>query len=139
MVIRAKFQEYVTRFVALASQYEEQAHGQTTIGLNRTNTPESSRYMGTGLVFADEPSRYKEISANASRIEGWRSTTSYKYLQDDHKAWLVSRSIKVMDVKRVISLLKVARTLTSQDISALFRGFLQHIVTDQQIIEVRTG
>ncbi|KAG0055256.1 hypothetical protein BGZ83_009188 [Gryganskiella cystojenkinii] len=135
MVIRAKFQEYVTRFVALASQYEEQAYGQTTIGLNRTNTPESNKYMGTGLVFADETSRYKEISANSSRIEGWRQTTSYQYLQEDHKAWLATRSIRVMDVKRVISLLKSARTLSGQDISSLFRGFLQHIVTDQQIIE----
>lgn len=82
MVIRARFQEYVTRFVQLASQYEDQTYGQTTIGINRINTPESSKYMGTGLVFSDESSRLKEIAANASRIEGWRATTSYKYLQE---------------------------------------------------------
>jgi len=82
MVIRARFQEYVTRFVQLASQYEDQTYGQATIGINRINTPESSKYMGTGLVFSDESSRLKEIAANASRIEGWRATTSYKYLQE---------------------------------------------------------
>ncbi|KAG0357095.1 hypothetical protein BGZ54_000457 [Gamsiella multidivaricata] len=134
-VIRAKFQDYVTRFVQLASQYEEQTYGQTTIGLNRVNTPESTKYLGTGLVFADETSRAREIAANASRIEGWRATTSYTYLQEDHKAWLSSRSIKCMDVKRVISLLKLARTLSPQDVSTLFKGFLQNISTDEQIIE----
>ncbi|KAF9954075.1 hypothetical protein BGZ72_004937 [Mortierella alpina] len=135
MVIRAKFQDYVTRFVQLASQYEEQTYGHTTIGINRTNTPESAKYLGTGLVFADEASRAREISVNASRIEGWRGTTSYKYLQEDHKAWLATRSIRCMDVKRVISLLKLARTLSPQDVAVLFKGFLQNIVTDKQIIE----
>ncbi|KAF9101080.1 hypothetical protein BGX29_006015 [Mortierella sp. GBA35] len=135
MVIRAKFQEYVTRFVQLASQYEDQTYGQTTIGINRINTPESSKYMGTGLVFSDDGSRSREIAANASRIEGWRATTSYNYLQEDHKAWLATRSIRCMDVKRVISLLKLARSLSAQDVSTLYRGFLQNIVTDEQIIE----
>ncbi|KAF9900190.1 hypothetical protein EC991_007792 [Linnemannia zychae] len=135
MVIRARFQEYVTRFVQLASQYEDQTYGQTTIGINRINTPESSKYMGTGLVFSDESARIKEIAANASRIEGWRATTSYKYLQEDHKEWLSTRSIRCMDVKRVISLLKLARSLSSQDVSILYKGFLQNIVTDEQIIE----
>ncbi|KAF9918434.1 hypothetical protein BX616_008874 [Lobosporangium transversale] len=135
MVIRAKFQDYVARFVQLASQYEEATYGQTTIGLNRTNTPESIKYLGTGLVFIDEASRAREIAANSSRIEGWRSTTSYKYLQEDHKTWLASRSIRCMDVKRIISLLKLPKTLSPQDVSTLFKGFLQNISTDEQIIE----
>ncbi|KAF9344499.1 hypothetical protein BGX26_004300 [Mortierella sp. AD094] len=82
MVIRAKFQEYVARFVQLASQYEEQTFGRTTIGLNLSNTPESAKYLGTGLVFTDETSRSREIVGNSMRIEGWRTTTSYKYLQE---------------------------------------------------------
>ncbi|KAF9585446.1 hypothetical protein BGW38_002360 [Lunasporangiospora selenospora] len=135
MAIRAKFQEYVARFVQLASLYEEQVYSQTTIGLNKTNTPESAKYLGTGLVFMDETTRSKEVSVNSSRIEGWRLTTSYKYLQEDHKAWLATRTIRCMDVKRVISLLKLARALPQQDVSVLFRGFLQNIVTDKQIIE----
>ncbi|KAG9063474.1 hypothetical protein KI688_004358 [Linnemannia hyalina] len=90
MVIRARFQEYVTRFVQLASQYEDQTYGQTTIGINRINTPESSKYMGTGLVFSDESSRLKEVAANASRIEGWRATTSYKYLQETGRVYIRS-------------------------------------------------
>ncbi|KAF9337706.1 hypothetical protein BG006_003342 [Podila minutissima] len=135
MVIRAKFQDYVTRFVQLAAQYEEQTYGQTHIGINQQNTPESSKYLGTGLVFSDETSRAREIAVNASRIEGWRATTSYQYLKDDHKVWLTTRTIRCMDVKRVIALLKQAKSLAPQDVSVLFRGFLQHIVSDKQVIE----
>ncbi|KAF9357867.1 hypothetical protein BGX34_009193 [Mortierella sp. NVP85] len=90
MVIRAKFQEYVARFVQLASLYEEQTDGQTSIGLSRTNTPESAKYLGTGLVFTDESSRSREIAANASRIEGWRATTSYTYLQETGRVYIKS-------------------------------------------------
>lgn len=43
-----------------------------------------------------------------------------------------------MDVKRVISLLRLSRSLSSQDVSTLYRGFLQNIVTDEQIIEAST-
>lgn len=53
----------------------------------------------------------------------------------DHKEWLATRSIRCMDVKRVISLLRLSRSLSSQDVSTLYRGFLQNIVTDEQIIE----
>jgi hypothetical protein len=42
-----------------------------------------------------------------------------------------------MDVKRVISLLKLAKTLSPQEVSSLYRGFLQNIATDEQIIEVK--
>ncbi|KAF9114811.1 hypothetical protein BGX27_009759 [Mortierella sp. AM989] len=135
MAIRAKLQEYVTRFVQLASQYEEVTYGETTIGLNKANTPESVKYLGTGIVVPDDASRSREITANSMRIEGWRKTSSYQYLQEDHKAWLLSRSIKCMDVKRVISLLKMAKTISHQDVSTLYRGFVQNITTDEQIIE----
>ncbi|KAF9150321.1 hypothetical protein BGX20_005736, partial [Mortierella sp. AD010] len=135
MAIRAKFQEYVARFVQLASQYEEQTFGRTTIGLNLSNTPESAKYLGTGLVFTDEVSRSREILGNSMRIEGWRATTSYTYLQEDHQTWLSSRSIKCMDVKRVISLLKMSRTLSNQEASSLYRGFFLNITTNEQIIE----
>lgn len=42
-----------------------------------------------------------------------------------------------MDVRRVISLLKLARTLSPQDVATLYKGFLKNISTDEQIIEVR--
>ena len=37
--------------------------------------------LGSGLVFVDEAMGTKELMANASRIEGWRRTILYQYLQ----------------------------------------------------------
>lgn len=74
--IRAKFQDYVFRFVRLAAIYEEQVYHATKIGWN---SPETT--LGYGPVFPDEASKQKELNANAHRIEGWRQTISYKYYQ----------------------------------------------------------
>ena len=36
--------------------------------------------LGSGMVFVDDALGVKELTANASRIEGWRRTLSYQYL-----------------------------------------------------------
>lgn len=74
--IRAKFQDYVFRFVRLAGVYEEQMYGQTQIGW-----PSNETHLGYGPVFQDEASKKRELNANANRIEGWRQSISYKYYQ----------------------------------------------------------
>lgn len=74
--IRAKFQDYVFRFVRLAAIYEEQVYHTTKIGWT---SPEN--VLGYGPVFQDEASKKRELNANAQRIEGWRQTISYKYYQ----------------------------------------------------------
>lgn len=74
--IRAKFQDYVFRFVRLAALYEEQVYGETHIGWNS-----EKNVLGYGPVFADDLAQQKELNAYANRIEGWRQTISYKYYQ----------------------------------------------------------
>ncbi|KAF9974181.1 hypothetical protein BGZ73_002465 [Actinomortierella ambigua] len=135
MAVRAKCQEYVTRFVQLASHYEAHIHGQTTIGICKQNTPESTKYLGSGLVFQDETSKMKELAFNANRIEGWRGTTSYKYLQRETQIWLNTRSIRTMDLRRIMTLLRTNKPIPSQDVARLYRGFLTTIVSDEQINE----
>ncbi|KAG0224302.1 hypothetical protein BGW42_005198 [Actinomortierella wolfii] len=135
MAVRAKCQEYVTRFVQLASHYEAHTYGHTTIGISKENTPESVKYLGTGLVFQDESSKMKELAANANRIEGWRNTTSYKYLQRETQTWLNTRSIRTMDLRRITTLLRANKSIPPQDVARLYRGFLTTIVTDEQINE----
>lgn len=83
-LIRARFTEYVTRFIRLASRYEEDTQGTTKIGFSSspfTSIPGGDPQLGSGLVFVDEAMGTKELVANASRIEGWRKTIPYQYLQ----------------------------------------------------------
>lgn len=77
-----RFAEYVTRFVRLASRYEEEVTGSTTFGYPSGAFVENlSRpsQLGSGIVFNDDTLGMKELSANAHRIEAWRKTSSYRY------------------------------------------------------------
>jgi len=78
-----RFTEYVTRFVRLASRYEEEITGTTTFGYPSapfTEVPGKTPRLGSGIAFTDEATCLKELIANAHRIEAWRKTNSYKYL-----------------------------------------------------------
>lgn len=73
------------RFIRLASRYEEDVIGMTTIGYPSTvfnEGPGESSQLGSGMVFLDEPAGLREVTANASRIEGWRRTQTYHYFQE---------------------------------------------------------
>ncbi|KAJ3748768.1 mesa protein [Lentinula detonsa] len=126
-LVRVRFMEYVMRFVKLASRYEEETY---TLGLvekegNRPKTKvgyPSSPFMegqggganayfgqlGSGLVFNDEASGIKELVANASRIEGWRGTNSYRYFIEDFAHHLAHAPIRNFDVFHQILRLKHA-------------------------------
>jgi len=82
-LVRMRFTEYVTRFVRLASRYEEEITGTTTFGfpsLHFSETPGRPPKLGSGIAFSDDTTCLKELGANSHRIEAWRKTNSYKYL-----------------------------------------------------------
>lgn len=77
-----RFMEYVSRFVRLASRYEEEVTGTTKFGYPSsffTEMPGQAPTLGSGIAFVDEPTCSRELVANAHRIEAWRKTTSYQY------------------------------------------------------------
>lgn len=76
-LVRMRFTEYVARFVRLASRYEEVAAGTTSLGY--VSAPFVDGSLGSGIVFPDEAIAFKELTMNASRIEGWRRSKSYQY------------------------------------------------------------
>ena len=84
-VIRARFTDYVQRFVRLAARYEEEATGSTSIGYPcipyRHGTLGALGTLGSGIVFPDETSGAKDLAVNAPRIEGWRASPSYQHYQ----------------------------------------------------------
>lgn len=78
-----RFTEYVTRFVRLASRYEEEITGNTALGYPSAPFIESAGRppkLGSGIIFTDDTNGWKELVANAHRIEAWRKTNSYHYL-----------------------------------------------------------
>lgn len=77
--MRVRVQEYGGHFVRLASRYEEEVRGQTTIGY--PSLAFSGKQLGGGFVLGDEPTVQRELLASASRIEAFQKTTTYLYLQ----------------------------------------------------------
>ncbi|CAO3644707.1 unnamed protein product [Mucor hiemalis] len=128
--IRAKFQDYVFRFVRLAATYEEQIYHTTNIGWS---SPEA--LLGNGPVFQDEISKQRELNANGQRIEGWRQTISYKYYQRDLTNWVQNSCIKDLDIYRQISKLKRLRQIPDHEVASIYEAFLNNIVTHRQVIE----
>lgn len=79
-----RFTEYVTRFLRLASRYEEEITGSTSFGFPSapfTEIPGQPPRLGSGIAFSDEATCLRELAANAQRIEAWRRTNSYNYLK----------------------------------------------------------
>ena len=96
-MIRARLAEYVFRFLRIAARYEENLTGTTDIGFTTHGFSETGvspalaglgiaqgfgGSLGSGIVLADEHVSMREVSTNASRVEGWRNTKSYDYWRE---------------------------------------------------------
>lgn len=136
LAIRAKFADYVQRFVGLAALCEEESGLATRIGINQTNTPDhTGGQLGHGVVFIDEPSKQREILANRTRIEGWKESLSYRYYCQDFQRLLKERAIPNLYPARQISKLRMLRHLPDKELEAIYRAFLDNIISSEQIIE----
>ncbi|KAG8846289.1 hypothetical protein FRB96_002041 [Tulasnella sp. 330] len=147
-MIRARVAEYVSRFIRIAACYEETAFGTTSIGFPTqpfSETGVSSAMgipqgfcgsLGSGMVFGDEVSSSKEMSWNASRVEGWRLTRSYEYLQQDFQVWLETRPIKKMDIKHQISRLRYAKAVSDSEMDLIMHTMSEDVRTYEQIVEL---
>lgn len=69
------------RFVRLAALYEDQVYQESKISWTPDTEADPTGLLGSGSVFSDDATKQRELAANASRIEGWRQTLSYKYFQ----------------------------------------------------------
>ena len=72
------------RFVRVASRYEEEITGSTTIGYpshGYIERPGEKPRLGSGMYFSDDAACARDLVVNAGRIEGWRRTECYRLLQ----------------------------------------------------------
>lgn len=74
--IRLRMVDFVSRFVRLAAYQEYQQTGVVKIGYPSIAYREGR--LGSGVVFADETTKQREMRVNTHRIDAWRRTRSYK-------------------------------------------------------------
>jgi hypothetical protein len=150
-LVRARFQEYVLRFVRVASRYEEEIRGQTSIGFPSKSFSEGR--LGSGIVFLDEHNGQKELATNAMRIEAWTKTTTYLYyqqvlsdaeecfedtdglLQDFHKS-LATTSLEGFDVAHQLWRLRHARNMSDGEVELILRTIAGKMHSYTPVIEV---
>jgi hypothetical protein len=135
--IRAKFEAYVMRFVHLAALYEQRTLGEAVIGFPLPDPmfhKKTIRGYGS-ILFPDEASETRELDVNKSRIEAWRTTTSFAYYRDDFSRFVETRAISGMNIERDLALLKQLKNMPAEQVNKMYASLLQHVVTDDQIIE----
>ncbi|KAF5346342.1 hypothetical protein D9758_011477 [Tetrapyrgos nigripes] len=139
-LVRVRFTEYVTRFVRLASRYEEEAFGSTKIGPPTSSfqegIPTRSAQLGSGVVFNDDQAGMKELVANAHRIEAWRLTNSYRYFAVDIAKSQATNPIRGMDVLHQIFRLRHAKKMSDSEVYTILRRIADEVKTYEQVTEV---
>lgn len=75
--IRNRFKDWLWRFIRKAGSYEEMAYGETIVG---PETEDGFIIPGHGLLWPDDATKMRELSASQMRFEGWRGGISYHYL-----------------------------------------------------------
>ncbi|KAI5832083.1 spindle pole body interacting protein [Schizophyllum commune Tattone D] len=137
--VRLRFTEYVTRFVRLASRYEEEVTGTTQIGYPSQPFIEGGQgrlpQLGSGIMFNDDASLMRELAANSHRLEGFRHTTSHRYLMADFAKQQIHNRIKGCDVLHQIFRLKHAK-ISDMEASVIMRTLVENCRTYEQAVEL---
>ncbi|KAH8925416.1 spindle pole body interacting protein [Atractiella rhizophila] len=137
-VIAARFTEYLQRIIRLASKYEEEKNGNTTIGYTSRGVM-GQNTLGSGLLTADGSTANawsREVEANAGRIEGWRATKSYRIWREDFAKYLENKSIQGFDVWYQLTRIRLGRKLPPSETLYISRALAQNTRTDDQITEL---
>ncbi|GAA6027633.1 hypothetical protein JCM8097_007956 [Rhodosporidiobolus ruineniae] len=140
-VIRARFTDYVSRFVRLASRYEEDTTYTTSIGFRSSAFSDGSRggygaqpSLGAGITGADEGAVAREAAGSAARIERWMKTDSYKLYQQHFRQFLHDSPVQGFDLTHQLVRLRQSRQLSSVEAKLIFQTLAKNIRTDEQVV-----
>ncbi|KAF9787957.1 spindle pole body interacting protein [Thelephora terrestris] len=137
-LVRARFTDYVWRFLRLAARYDEEVSGSTTSGwptAGYTDRGERPR-LGSGLAVFDDLAGVRELQANASRIEGWKQTRMCQYWDIDFKKSLTTDAIQGVDIYHQLSRLRHGKNIPDAEVELMMRTFAENLQTYDQVVEL---
>ncbi|TRM70139.1 docking domain of Afi1 for Arf3 in vesicle trafficking-domain-containing protein [Schizophyllum amplum] len=137
--VRLRFTEYVTRFVRLASRFEEEVTGTTKIGYPSQAFTEGGHgrlpQLGSGVMYNDDATLIRELALNAHRLEAFRHTLSHRYLMSDFAKQQIHNRIKGCDVLHQIFRLKHAK-ISDMEASVIMRTLVENCRSYEQVVEL---
>jgi hypothetical protein len=81
--VRARWRDWIVRFTRMAAAFEEMVYGASALWIGHE---ENHVIRGHGYVWPDDQSKIRDLTANMTRIEGWRGCRSYHaYVQVSSK------------------------------------------------------
>ena len=146
----------------MASRYEEDTIGSTTIGFPGAPFNEGlgdTPQLGSGIVFLDDVVGSREVAANASRIEGWRRTPMYRTFQEvnlsllkcfkrgflipghvlqDFKRSRTTCAIRGFDIHHQLWRLRSVKHMQDTEAELIMRTLVNAVQTYDQVVEVRS-
>ncbi|KAF2770036.1 spindle pole body interacting protein [Teratosphaeria nubilosa] len=163
--IRAKFRKWVVKFLRIAAAFEETVYGASALQVTASPTPTQGSFpegdpgsphiptpgsgrrptqpeddlppevTGHGYVWPSPTMRQQELSANATRIEGWRNTRSYYNYIQDMAGFYMHRPIKTIDIQHLHD--KLSKLRLSPPTSAnIYLAICAAVHTEQEILQL---
>jgi hypothetical protein len=171
-IIRAKFRAYITKFTRIAAAFEETVYGASSLSVigpteveeSSPNTPNATKaskifpqdpnaLKGHGYVWPSDDAKGRELSASASRIEGWRNTRSYYTFISDLASHTVKNNLSptspmsmtnmlaakpstpYLDIYHALSRLRTLRLLPSEA-GAIYMALNAYCIDYDSILEL---
>jgi hypothetical protein len=157
MSIRARFAEYVYRYLQLAARYEEDTQHSTEVGYPSMPYAVDSRTgkgtLGSGIRFSDEVNGLRELNTNAARIEGWRKGASYEYWVHVRNGYIAyycpandsiqdfqneveNNPIRGFDLEHQILRLRNGKGVPEGEVALIIKTICENVKTYDQVVEV---
>lgn len=138
--LRARFAEYVYRFLQLASRYEEDTQRMTCVGYPCSQYTYNNRTgqgsLGSGLRFSEEVAGLREVSINAARIEGWRKSPSYEYWVQDFQNLQETNPIQGFDLEHQILRLRNGKSVPDGEVALILKTLCENVRSYDQVVEL---
>ncbi|KAA8908636.1 docking domain of Afi1 for Arf3 in vesicle trafficking-domain-containing protein [Sphaerosporella brunnea] len=127
--VRAKMRDWIIRFTHMAAAFEEMVHGASALWIGHE---ENHVLRGHGHVWPDEQSKHRDLAANMSRIEGWRTTRSYHAYVQDVQSSYVAKPIKIMDLNHQMDRLRTLK-LSPEEAGKIYQAVKEYVNDYEEI------
>ncbi|GAA99631.1 uncharacterized protein L969DRAFT_86901 [Mixia osmundae IAM 14324] len=134
MAIRARFAEFLHRFVRLAARQEEEASGKTTLSF--PCYAYTRNRLGSGVLPVDDLTWLKEKIVHAPRIQAWLSTYACGLVREDFLQKAQTRALRGLDPAHQIARLRYGRQVSLSEIEDIFATLSQSVKSYDQVIEL---